>query len=210
MSSLVITQATIDDLDEIMEVELSWPDGEAATVEKFESRLNIFPKGFFVARINNEMVGTITSCPYHYDPEKMSQVISWEQVTNDGYLYSNSNISSNAIYLVSAVVKQGARGRGVFEGMVSRVTELASELGLPYVVAGAVLPGYDSYCKRNGEIAAEEYVFTKKGSKLVDPFMEIYRKINFHVPDKDHVLDDYYGDSASRSYSAMVVHKVEN
>ena len=68
------------------------------------------------------------------------------------------------------------------EAMDGRRIELARSLGYNYVVAGAVIPGYKRYCVKNDAVPASQYVFMKRGNRLVD----------FHKqPTEAH---DYYGE----------------
>ncbi|MCG8483940.1 MAG: GNAT family N-acetyltransferase [Clostridia bacterium] len=60
---LKIRQATIDDLDAITKVEaVCFPAAEAAGRESFKRRLKTFPKSFFVAQIDDEIIGFINGC----------------------------------------------------------------------------------------------------------------------------------------------------
>jgi ribosomal protein S18 acetylase RimI-like enzyme len=55
-----IRQATIEDLDSITKVEsICFPLAEAATRESFNQRVNTFSKSFFVAEIDEKIIGFI-------------------------------------------------------------------------------------------------------------------------------------------------------
>lgn len=205
-----VRQAKFDDIDEIMRVEESWPEHERASRDKMMARLEKFPVGFVVGEVDNKIVSTLTSCLIHYDPSAPDHFKNWDVVTNYGYLPDNGAIDNpNALYLVSAVIDKEMRGKQHYPRMVKAIVEVAKSLGVQYIVAGAVIPGYDAYCREHGNIDAREYVFMKKDDGgFIDRFMDIYRKLNFYVPDKDHVLENYYPDEASRHYAAIVVHKL--
>ncbi|EJO5347616.1 GNAT family N-acetyltransferase [Clostridium botulinum] len=58
-----IRQVSIEDLDEITEVEMKcFPQAEAATKSSIRDRINIFPESFFVAEIDGEIIGFINGC----------------------------------------------------------------------------------------------------------------------------------------------------
>ena len=58
-----IRRVSIDDLDEIAEVEAScFPKAEAATKETFEQRINTFPESFFLAETDGRIIGFINGC----------------------------------------------------------------------------------------------------------------------------------------------------
>jgi predicted N-acetyltransferase YhbS len=58
-----IRQATIEDLDEVTELEAScFPEAEAATRASLERRLKTFTESFFVAEIDGKIIGFINGC----------------------------------------------------------------------------------------------------------------------------------------------------
>ena len=206
---LKIYNPTLEDLPEIMRVEESWPESGRAPEDKFIARIQKFSQGFFVGESEGRLVATVTACPVTYDPDDMDRFSNWKDVTNDGYLYDIGDLSDyNAIYVVSGVIDKDVRGADVFAPMMTKEIELAAKLGYGYVCAGAVLPGYADYCEKHGQIEPEDYVFTKIGQHWVDPLLEMYRKLDFSVPDRNHVKRDYYPDEASLNCAAMVVRRV--
>jgi hypothetical protein len=205
-SGMIIRNASLRDLAGILDVEQDWLEGQRAGEDKFVARLEKFPKGFFVAEIDEIIVGTSTSCIIHYDPMTPEVLASWDAVTNNGYINHPEDVENpNALYIVSIGIKRNYRGKGIFERFATAQVGLAVSLGLPYVVAGAIMPGYDSYCKRHGDVVAEEYAFMQSGYRLIDPLLEMWRKLGFSVPDKRHVVQDYFTDYKSRNYSAIVI-----
>ncbi len=207
-----IRPAVHADLAAIMELETHWPEGQRAVQEQFEARLEKFPEGFLLACAENgDLIGSMTACPISYDPGKPDRIGTWSTVTNNGFIRSRDEVpNANTVYLVSAVVHRDYRGRDVFMRMVLAEVEVARANGLQYVAAGAVIPGYHRYVEKHGAISAADYVFTRRGHRLADPFIDQYRRIGFFVPDKRHVLSDYYDDSDSENHAAFVVHRLED
>ena len=111
---------------------------------------------------------------------------------------------------MSGVIDNRFRGLNIFAPMVLREAALASSMGLRYVVAGAVLPGYRKFCEQHGEINAFEYCATRRGKHLVDPLLAMYEAIGFSVPDALHVIPEYYPDDASRNFAALVVRDLQH
>jgi ribosomal protein S18 acetylase RimI-like enzyme len=59
---VTIRQVVLDDLDSCYRIEkLGYGLSEAATKEKILKRIKIYPEGFIVAEINNEVIGFINS-----------------------------------------------------------------------------------------------------------------------------------------------------
>ena len=73
MDSIVIKNISEKDLNDVVRLENTiWTEGTRATKDKFESRLRIFPQGFFLAYINGELIGVSTSETIQYDPSDPS------------------------------------------------------------------------------------------------------------------------------------------
>ena len=207
--SVTIRNATAEDMDQIMAVEESWPEMARAPRDKFEARLDKYPQGFFVWEQEGRILATITSMPYSYDPAKAERFTNWDDVTNEGYLYEiGPKEDYNSLYIVSGIIDKDSRGGDIFERMVGTEVELARSLGYGYVIGGAVIPGYKRYCVKNDAVPAHEYVFMKKGRRLIDPLLDMYQKIGFAAPDAAHVVREYFPDDASLNYAAIVVNRL--
>jgi len=205
----LIRNASPHDLDAIMQVEQSWPEAARAPREKLSARLEKFPAGFFVAEQDGRLLATITACPLRYNPAQPGELKDWDTVTNRGFLHEIGPFDGyNSLYIVSGVIDPQHRGGDLFETMVGREVQLARELGFAYVLAGAVLPGYARYCEKHGALPATEYVSLRHGQHRVDPLLDMYARIGFAVPDRRHVIKDYFPDAASRDHAALVVCKL--
>jgi hypothetical protein len=207
--AIKIRPARETDLPAIMKVEESWPVGSRAGEDKFRARLKHFGRGFFLAVMiqpdgEERVIGTLTSMPLTYDPAKPHAFTNWDEVTRQGYFGECPLDGCNALYIASGVIAAEYRTLNVFPMGVLAVAGLARELGFPYVLAGAVIPGYRRFCEEHGEVAPFDYCGRRRGDRLVDPLLALYEGIGFVVPDAQHVLKDYYPDDASRNYAALV------
>jgi len=213
---LIIRQAQMEDLDSIMKLEQYWGEEGRAGEDKFVARLQKYPQGFFIARHENDsgLVASVMACPATYDKNDLSGFKNWFTATNNGFLddaltpENAITADINALYVVSGIIDPDYRGGDVFSLMINRVVDLARTVGLQYVIAGAVIPGYRNYCEKHGPTNAYEYVSQRRGRRLIDPLMAMYEKIEFHVPDADHVIRDYFPDVSSLDYAALVVREV--
>ncbi|WP_434042174.1 MULTISPECIES: hypothetical protein [Sorangium] len=202
-------QASVADIDAIMRVEEDWPEYQRATRETMLVRLAKFPQGFWVFEQDGEIIGTLTSCPTRYERSGRKGFRSWDEVTNNGNLPDIDMATANALYLVSGTIRREARGARGYALLIETPVRLAEELGLDYVVAGAKIPGYDAYCRRHGEVDARDYAFMELNGCLLDPFLEVYRGYGFTVPDRDHIVSDFYPDIPSRNHGAIVVRELK-
>jgi hypothetical protein len=206
--TLDVREATLADLDDIMRIEEDWSPDQRASRDQMRVRLEKFPEGFWLFMRGGELIGTLMGCPIHYDPDEISDSLTWDEVTNDGYLPGIDLGEANALYLVSGSLRRDARGGLAYAVMMETPVPLAERLGLGYIVTGAKIPGYDAYCRRFGEVDAKDYAFFEVNGCLADPFLEMYRGHGYVVPDRAHVIPDYYPDPPSRNYGALIVRRV--
>ena len=195
-------------MDAIMHLEQDWPEYQRATRDKMLARLEKFPKGVLVLERDGEIVATQTSFPMRYSRDDLTRMKSWGDVTNHGYLPDIDMKTANALYIVSGVIRKDVRGTKAFNVMIQGPLEVAQSFGLDCVLTGAVMPGYDAYCSRHGEMKAGDYAFLKLNGCLADPFLELYRGHGFMVPDRNHIIENYYPDLPSRNYGAIVVREL--
>ena len=203
-----IRNATKSDLEGILAAEqLIWPEGQRASAEAFASRLELFPVGFFVAVTSGEIVAACTSCLMHYDPRDLSQCVSWSSVTNDGLLRPKEQVSNaNALYIVSNGIIPEHRRSGLRERLIGAQIELTRSMKLPYLVTGAMLPGYDNYCRTVAEVSAAEYAATMKDGEPVDPTLRKLSRLGLVLPNTNHLIENYYPSPQSRNYGALLVY----
>jgi ribosomal protein S18 acetylase RimI-like enzyme len=113
------------------------------------------------------------------------------------------NLQGNALYVVSVGVGIDAQGRGVGGKLVQSQLELAKKLGLKYLFLGARAPGYDAYCKNNGEISAEEYLKLKNDKgETTDPEVRFYERQGLHLA---RIVPNFEPDSQSRDFGIVMV-----
>lgn len=200
-----IRNALHTDLNSLIELENKWPEQERATREQLAFRLEKFPAGYFIAESKNELVASIIACPCNYYPDQLHQFKNWKVRVKNCYADDNLLSSTNALYIISGTVKQSFQNPFLFSAGVNAVVNLAQNMNKFYVIAGALLPGYAKFFQKHSNLSILDYVFKKRGERLIDPLIERYRRIGFFVPDARHVLENYFPSSESLNYSALVV-----
>ena len=193
-----VRKAREKDLDDVITLENKvWPPGTRSPREKFESRLRIFPEGFFLAYKEGSLIGVSTSQIIKYDG---STIDSWEKITDFGWIRTH-NPMGNALYVVSL----GAISRsGGGSALINAQKKLATELGLDLLVLGSRIPGYDSYCKKQEEIPIERYVeLQRENGELLDPELRFYTRNGLSLKEiKSNYMED---DKESRNYGAIML-----
>lgn len=195
-----VRNAKQQDIEKVVELENQiWPEGTRAPKEKFEGRLKIFPEGFFVAYDSGKLVGASTSEIIEYNPAQPP--ISWEAVTDYGWIRKTHNPKGSALYVVSV----GAVSRsGAGSALVNAQKNLARELNLDVLILGARIPGYDAYCKEKGEISINDYVKLERSDRqLLDPELRFYTRNGLKIT---KIIPNYMeDDKESRNYGALMI-----
>ena len=188
-------------LDDVVAVEKSaWPPELQASKEKFEARFNLFPEGFFVAKKDGKIVGVSTSeiTTYSGAVDK-----TWDEITDNGIIQGTHDPKGEGLYVVSVGVSPDAQGGGVGGRLVNAQKELTERLGLKYLYLGARMPGYDAYCKKNGDVSPEEYLKIKneKGDTL-DPEIRFYERQGLHSA---KIIPNFEPDVQSRDHGVVML-----
>ncbi len=207
-NDLSFRTALESDIDELLLVEESWPVGERANKMQLLSRMRKYSKGFWVeeSRAAGRFIGFITSFPCIYLPGKPCQFSSWDEVTCNGCFPDAFDPTFNALYVASSVVDREYHGGERYAAMVrSFFLYIKHSLGIRWVVTGAVMPGYDAYCKKHGEISAVDYALKENNGRPIDPFLRKLKGLGLSIPGADYIRENYYADAPSRHYAAVLV-----
>lgn len=189
-------------LDDVARLEKEvWPATVSlqAPREKFEARATIFPQGFLLISTPNQgLVGVSTAEIINYDPDHPP--ISWEEITDDGWIRQTHDPTKNALYLISVGAKSGF---GVGTRLLKEQINLAKTLNLDYLVLGARIPGYHEYHQQNPSVSIDEYLALKKGDEPYDPEIRFYSRCGLKVV---KIVPNYMvDDPQSEHYGAIMV-----
>lgn len=140
--NITIRNASLKDLDKITEVEaLCFPREEAATRDSIKNRIETFAECFFVAEVNNEIIGFINGC------------ITNEPTIYDE-LYSNSKLHiPNGDYqtIFGLDVVPDYRRQGIAEKLMNHIIEISKLSGRKGVIL-TCKPNLISYYEKFGFI----------------------------------------------------------
>jgi hypothetical protein len=194
-----IRKCTPEDLDAVAGLESQiWPEGTRAPRDKFASRLEVFPEGFFLAYNGDELIGASTSEIINYDPA--NPPISWELITNDGYITNTHNPTGNGLYVVSiGAISRSGGGSALLQAQKG----LVKELGLTSLVLGARIPGYNRYCLDQRDLPIDEYAkLERPDTQLLDSELRFYTRNGLQI--LKTVANYMENDSESRNYGAIM------
>lgn len=190
-------------LDEVVRIEKeAWPEEIQASREKFALRAEVFPEGFLTISLPElGMVGVSTAEIIDYNPQ--NPPLSWEEITDNGWIRNTHHPEGNALYLASVGASPRAAGQGVGSALVGEQIELARKLGLDYLVLGSRIPGYHQYHQQHPEVGIEEYLSLKKGEEKLDPEIRFYERNGLELV---KVVPNYMEDDPeSENYGAVMV-----
>lgn len=200
--------ATPDDIKALLELEREWPEENRASEQQLLDRIYKFSDGFMIAEDATGIIGSIICYPYNYNESNdLTNFANWQTVM--AKCYNTCDLpDTNGLYIVSGTTRKTHASSVLFDEGMRQVIRLGMKMKKKYVIAGCLLPGYARYLQKYNYISAEDYVFKKINGRFIDPLIEKYRKLDFYVPDKNHVIEDYYPDASSCNYSAIVIHAI--
>jgi len=178
-----VSQADVPSLlEEVVKVEKeTWPEEMQAPLEKFQSRAKVFPEGFLLIALPNKgLVGVSTAEIIKYDSQ--NSPISWEEITDNGWIKSTHNLDGNALYLVSVGASPRTSGMGVGTRLIKEQIELTKKLELNYMVLGARVPGYAAYHKSHPNVLIDDYLkLIREDGQYLDSEIRFYTRCGLEV-----------------------------
>lgn len=121
------------------------------TRQQFESLLDHFPQGQFVAELDGKIVGLAVSLVIAWDDYSLHH--TWDSVTNNGY-FDTHDLSGHTLYGAEVCVDAAVRHHGVGHGLYEARRKLCRAMNLKRIIAGGRLPGYRKVSDR---MPPEEY-----------------------------------------------------
>ena len=146
-SEIIYRQPTLDDIDKLCELEKNvWGEEMGANREKWESRINIFSEGIFLAEENGCLIGSsvLHRVCWNY---RAGEFPTWQKITANGYI-TNHDSNGDVLYGVNMSVISGHPG-------VARIfTSLAVQLKNKYMIQrgllGVRVPTLKRYIRKKG------------------------------------------------------------
>ena len=198
---IIIRNAKGEDIPTIREMELaSWGEELAATEEMFRARLEVFPKGVFVALMGERLVGVVvTEILANYDLAKPTP--KWLATTDNGFIRGSHDPKGDTFFGVDLSTVLDVDRAEVGTMLVERERLLLQDLGLKRGVLGSRIPAYHRFA---GKMPVEEYVWARdpQTGLLLDWQLNFYSQMGF-APVK--IMPDYIEDPESMNFGVIVV-----
>ena len=213
MYDIKVRNVRREELDEVIRVEQeAWPAELRASKDKFESRINVFPEGFFGVYVNDKLVGVSTSTSINYN---FNDKFDWYKLTDNGY-GRNHNIKGNCLYVVSVGTSQTNDLKPVREYLkknnydtlgamlVKKQIGLAKKYGKEVLVLTARVPGYRKYYNENKGTIDEYLDLTINKNGIIeahDPEIRFYKRCGLNV---SKIIPNAEEDHDSMNYGVIM------
>lgn len=167
------------------------------TRQQFESLLDHFPQGQFVAELDGRIVGLAVSLVIMWDDYSLHH--TWNSVTNDGY-FDTHDMSGRTLYGAEVCVDPAVRHHGVGHGLYEARRKLCRAMNLKRIIAGGRLPGYH---KVADSMPPEEYAKRVVWGDIYDPVLRFQLGEGFNYCG---ILKGYLpADDDSQGNAALIV-----
>lgn len=174
-----------------------WPQFRA-TPEMFQSRVETFPEGQFVAMLNGQVVGSVFTQLIDYK-DWGDKTFTWNNVTDFGTIRRTHNPKGDSIYGVGLAVTKRFQGSATSKLLVMASVCMTIRMNLCQILLGSRIPAYH----RHSEIPVEEYIHAtrEKNNRFLDPELAFYQKYNGE-PIKP--LPNYMDDPESLNFGVLI------
>lgn len=146
--------------------------------DHLESHHKVFPEGQLVACDPDNpghIVGAAFSLMVNWDDYETLD--NWDDFTDEGF-FTNHDADGVTLYGAEVMTSPDHRGKGVGSALYEARRQLAKNLGVRRIRAGARMRGYSRYA---GDLAPEEYLMKVVNGKIFDPTLSFQLKQGFKI-----------------------------
>lgn len=198
--SVEIVNLDVSMADELEEIEhLSFPMAnrdDLLSADDIRAYAEVFPEGYFVARIGDRLVGQGAGIYLDFDFDHPQHTIAG--ITGK-HQCGNHDPGGDWYYGTDISVHPDFRGRGIGRLLYDARKALVRKDGKKGIIAGASLPGYYNYKET---MPAAEYVAKVVEGELTDPTLTFQLSNGFEVRG---MLEGYLDDAADDGWAALIV-----
>lgn len=196
----IIRQTVPSDFDAIMTLCAAvYPESPSWNAVQLQSHRDIFPEGQMIVeeRDTGKVVGfaaclIIARSDYDWGTP-------WRIFTDNGMFTNHDPDKGKTLYGAEIMVHPGSQGTGAGTALYRARENLAKELGMKRIRAGARLPGYHL---ASDKMDVNEYVRAVERKKIWDPTLSFQLNRGFTVV---RVVSDYlYHDPESLGFAAII------
>jgi GNAT superfamily N-acetyltransferase len=199
MAEILIANTQADLIAQLVELQIicypTLADTSRFKAPHFESHLQIFPEGQWVALDGEHVVGMSAGFLYTFDFEHSHH--TFDEIIDYGF-FTRHNPQGQHFYGADVSVHPDYRGRGIGRRLYDARKELVRQHGLRGIVTGAMIPGYVHY---KAIMNAQAYVARVVAGEIFDPTLSVQLRQGFRVRG---LLPNYLPDSATDGWSVLI------
>jgi len=199
MAEILIANTQADLIAQLVELQIicypTLADTSRFKATHFESHLQIFPEGQWVALDGEHVVGMSAGFLYTFDFEHSHH--TFDEIIDYGF-FTRHNPQGQHFYGADVSVHPDYRGRGIGRRLYDARKELVRQHGLRGIVTGAMIPGYVHY---KAIMNAQAYVARVVAGEIFDPTLSVQLRQGFRVRG---LLPNYLPDSATDGWSVLI------
>ena len=197
-----IRAAKLSDIPAIIELEeKAWPEGGAATINQFKSRIDTFPEGVILAEHDSDIVGVVAGEIISSSYLEQDN-INWAKITDNGNIKRSHIADGDSLFGIDLSVDPECRNKGVGGKLLLEIGKMAIRRNLKMGILGARMPDYYNYHKK---MSPEEYLSLRdENGKLIDSELRFYEKNGLKLT---KVIKNYFPDKESLDNGVLAVWK---
>lgn len=185
---ITVRQATMEDLESLLEIDAVVWSGFPASEEMIRSRLKVFPQGQFVALCDDRVIGSVYSQLVDY--KSLPESFTWAEATDNGTIQRTHKPKGRSVYGVGLAVLPEFQGTSASQLLIVSLAKFAVFSCRYRVLWGARIPSYH----KHAQMSVEEYIKKRtKSGRPVDPELALYwpygaepiRPLPNYMPDSD-------------------------
>lgn len=163
---IVVRQITIEDYDQLVELQLKcFPGMKPWRKEQLESQMRIFPEGQMCVEIDDRVVASSSSLVIDFN--LYGEKHSWREIADDGFI-RNHNPNGDTLYGIEIMVDPEFRGMKLARRLYDARKKICRELNLMRIVLGGRIPAYAKY---KDQMTAREFVDKVIQKENYDPVL---------------------------------------
>ncbi len=173
-ASIEIRQLTIDDYNEVVEVQERCYKGiKPWTKTQFRSMLRHFPDGQMAVTYNGRVVGC--SNALILDLDEYSRDHTWEEISDNGMI-RNHDEDGDTLYGIDVIVDLDYRDMNIGRRLYESRKDLCTRLNLKRILVGGRIPGYAAHSAMMDPTA---YCRAVMAGRIYDPVLTFQMRHGF-------------------------------
>lgn len=176
----------------------SWPEGERASREDLQRRLESFPEGIFMLSDDGVDVAQTTVSPKEVgDPNNISSFERMRDLEVDR--------TSKTLWMTNVSRRMGSafRGRGYGEAILTGAFAWSRDQGYESLIAGVTCDGYHA-AREAGTVKSIEEYMDKGMNPALNAFQKAAKQVGASLTYEQPIPDYWPEDASSEGYGVMV------